>query len=297
MSPRRRVDFLQWHSTTAARPNQSKTNSYVSSSIKYVEGERAHPKSDCAAQLNRQDPSTCVASSFEATVKSSRPSIFPFALEDPMLPPSRLVLIKSGAWTLLSCHNPTKCLPIGSPNAVPLTLRPRFEPAPFGRARCIWLTGEVYARPELRDTMVRVRPGFAIEQDDYASQLPVPLPVITVRSRGYVLRFGRQNLDRWIVVALHNVSDESSGRVIHFNVIYEVSTEVVAEIGEDVFGLGNVVNFHGQVMHYFRRSGKWVVKQGMRMARHGLLVHVQLPYPTWLVLYQINQGVLAHSHG
>ncbi|EGG11307.1 uncharacterized protein MELLADRAFT_102174 [Melampsora larici-populina 98AG31] len=134
------------------------------------------------------------------------------------------------------------------------------EPASFGRARCVWLTGEVYARTELRDTMIRVRAGFAVVQDDYVSQLPAPLPIITAHSRGYVLRFDRRNFDRWIIVALHNISDNSSAQVIHFNVFYEASNEVVAAIGEEVFKLGNIVNFHGEVMHYFRRSGKWVVK-------------------------------------
>ncbi|EGG05015.1 uncharacterized protein MELLADRAFT_107968 [Melampsora larici-populina 98AG31] len=129
----------------------------------------------------------------------------------------------------------------------------------------VWLTGEVLARTQLRDTMIRVSPGFAFEQGAYASQLPAPAPIITVHSRGHVISFSQRNFDCWIIVALHNVTEESLTRlklaqVTHFNMVYEASNALVAQIGPSVFRPGNVVNFHGVVMHYVCQSGKWIIK-------------------------------------
>ncbi|EGG01550.1 uncharacterized protein MELLADRAFT_110909 [Melampsora larici-populina 98AG31] len=132
--------------------------------------------------------------------------------------------------------------------------------APLVPPRPMWLTAEILPRSQVRDTLVRVQAGFAIELEHYIAQLPAPRPVLTVHSRGHVVRFTRQNFDRWIVVALHNASDEGSAAVIHFNVIDEASDALIAQIGAHVFRVGNVVSFQGVVGQYLRRSGKWVVQ-------------------------------------
>ncbi|EGG06761.1 uncharacterized protein MELLADRAFT_86147 [Melampsora larici-populina 98AG31] len=136
----------------------------------------------------------------------------------------------------------------------------------FGTARAMHIAGEIYARSATRDTMILVNPCRAAKLSEYESQLPATVPVVTVHSRGHVVRFARRTVpaeyyDRWIIVGMHNAWDEHSRQVTHFNVIYEASIELVADIGVSKFRLGNIVNFSGVVRHYFCRNGKWVVER------------------------------------
>ncbi|EGG09275.1 uncharacterized protein MELLADRAFT_104366 [Melampsora larici-populina 98AG31] len=82
-----------------------------------------------------------------------------------------------------------------------------------------------------------VRPESVVELSSYASQLPAPLSILSVQSRGHVL-----------------------GRAAHFTVAYEATAELVTRLGEAVFTVGNIVNLRGVVIGYVHRSRNWVVE-------------------------------------
>ncbi|EGG01612.1 uncharacterized protein MELLADRAFT_110856 [Melampsora larici-populina 98AG31] len=103
--------------------------------------------------------------------------------------------------------------------------------------RCVWLTGEILARSRQRDTIIMVTPESVVELGSYASQLPAPLSILSVQSRGHVL-----------------------GRAAHFTVAYEATAELVTRLGEAVFTVGNIVNLRGVVIGYVHRSRNWVVE-------------------------------------
>ncbi|EGF97302.1 uncharacterized protein MELLADRAFT_70076 [Melampsora larici-populina 98AG31] len=140
--------------------------------------------------------------------------------------------------------------------------------ASLATARAVFFAAEVYPRHPTRDSILLLDPGSVVELDDYACQLPPPAPIVTVQSRGHVVSLARrtasaQDYDRWIIVALHNAWDESLAQVTHFNVIYEASLELVAQIGIRRLSTGTIASFYGVVLHYLRRRGNWVVELGL----------------------------------
>ncbi|EGG11589.1 uncharacterized protein MELLADRAFT_102509 [Melampsora larici-populina 98AG31] len=129
----------------------------------------------------------------------------------------------------------------------------------------VWLTGEVLARSNINDTVILVNRASVVLLDLYASQLPAPLHVVTVLSRGHVVRSDRRiveavGYDRWIVMAMHNAWDNSLGRVVNFTVAYEASLGLVSRVGLESFNVGNVVNFRGEVSSYLHQSRNWMIE-------------------------------------
>ncbi|EGG10583.1 uncharacterized protein MELLADRAFT_103265 [Melampsora larici-populina 98AG31] len=127
------------------------------------------------------------------------------------------------------------------------------------------LVGEMLGRSNRHDTVLSPLAGGVIRLEEYEAQLPQPLPVITVASRGHIMRCVRrrvvgQDYERWVITAMHNGWDDSLGSVAHFLVLYEASLKLFNSIGVNNLSTGNIVNFSGVVINYSPVGRAWVVE-------------------------------------